>query len=156
MGLFGAAEGIDRVRWRPAGLANSFGFTTHFATKHWQALASSALDESAVAEALSAGRAMSVADAVAYALKPSVESASSSAHGVRDTGRESALTSREQEVAALLAGGRTNREIAQTLVITVSTAERHVANILNKLGLRSRTEVALWAVAQSLEGPPKT
>jgi Bacterial regulatory proteins, luxR family len=57
---------------------------------------------------------------------------------------------------ALLAGGRTNREIAQTLVITVSTAERHVANILNKLGLRSRTEVALWAVAQSLEGSPKS
>jgi len=95
---------------------------------------------------------MSVMEAMAYALKPSVESASSSAHGVRDTERESVLTSREQEVAALLAGGRTNREIAQTLVITVSTAERHVANILNKLGLRSRTEVAVWAVAQSLEG----
>jgi len=50
----------------------------------------------------------------------------------------------------LIACGQTNREIARRLVITVSTAERHVANILGKLALRSRTEVALWAVAHEL------
>ena len=92
-----------------------------------------------------------MADAIAYALQPLLEPASAAAHGMRDTERETGLTPREQQVAALLAGGRTNREIAETLIIAVSTAERHVANILNKLGVRSRTEVALWAVSQSLD-----
>jgi non-specific serine/threonine protein kinase len=58
------------------------------------------------------------------------------------------LTRRERQIAALIARGRTNREIAEELVTAVSTTERHVANILGKLGLRSRTEIALWAVAQ--------
>src|SRR5260370_39997519 len=56
------------------------------------------------------------------------------------------LTSREHEVASLVASGRSNREIAQALVIAVSTAERHVANILGKLGLTSRTQIATWVV----------
>jgi DNA-binding CsgD family transcriptional regulator len=56
------------------------------------------------------------------------------------------LTPREREVAFLLAQARNNREIAEALVIAVSTAERHVANILRKLGKRSRTDIALWLV----------
>jgi predicted ATPase/class 3 adenylate cyclase/DNA-binding CsgD family transcriptional regulator len=61
--------------------------------------------------------------------------------------REAApLTPRELEVASLIAGGRSNREIAEELVIAVSTAERHVANILSKLNLRSRAQVVAWAV----------
>jgi DNA-binding NarL/FixJ family response regulator len=55
------------------------------------------------------------------------------------------LTRREREVAVLLARGYTNREVARTMVISTSTAERHVANILRKLGMRSRIEVALAA-----------
>jgi predicted ATPase/DNA-binding CsgD family transcriptional regulator len=56
------------------------------------------------------------------------------------------LTAREWEIVNLVTRGQTNREIADSLVIALSTAERHVANILNKLQLRSRTELALWAV----------
>ena len=61
-----------------------------------------------------------------------------------------ALTRREQEVACRIAHGLSNREIAEDLVITTSTTERHVANILNKLGMRSRCQVAAWAVEHRL------
>jgi DNA-binding CsgD family transcriptional regulator len=62
------------------------------------------------------------------------------------------LTPREREVAALLARGLTNRQIADQLVISTATAERHVLNILNKLGYRSRAQVAAWAVESGLLG----
>jgi non-specific serine/threonine protein kinase len=52
------------------------------------------------------------------------------------------LTNREREVANLVADGLSNREIAERLVIAVSTAERHIANILAKLALTSRTQLA--------------
>src|SRR5689334_21895599 len=55
------------------------------------------------------------------------------------------LTRRELEVLSLLAYGRTNREIAATLVIAVSTAERHVANIFAKLGVEHRSAAAVLA-----------
>jgi DNA-binding CsgD family transcriptional regulator len=60
------------------------------------------------------------------------------------------LTGREQEVARLLAGGRSNREIADTLVITEGTVEVHVKHILSKLGLRSRSQVAAWAAEERI------
>jgi DNA-binding CsgD family transcriptional regulator len=60
------------------------------------------------------------------------------------------LTERELEVATLLARGMSNREIAATLVISESTAEVHVKHILNKLGLRSRSQVAAWASQRDL------
>ncbi|HEX9012198.1 MAG TPA: helix-turn-helix transcriptional regulator [Anaerolineaceae bacterium] len=58
------------------------------------------------------------------------------------------LTAREQEIAALIARGRSNREIAAELFISEKTAERHVANILAKLGFSSRVQVAAWVTAK--------
>jgi DNA-binding CsgD family transcriptional regulator len=69
---------------------------------------------------------------------------------VFDAPEAGGLTSREREVAALLARGMSNREIAAALVITENTAEVHVKHILGKLGLKSRAQVASWAVAHSL------
>ncbi len=60
------------------------------------------------------------------------------------------LTAREREVAGLIAAGKSNREIAEALVIGESTAERHVANILAKLGFNSRTQIAVWVVEKGL------
>ena len=57
---------------------------------------------------------------------------------------ESGLTARESEVAELVATGQTNREIAEMLVISEGTAEVHVKHILNKLGFRSRAQIAAW------------
>src|SRR5262249_48067429 len=52
------------------------------------------------------------------------------------------LTPREQEVARLIASGRSNRQIADELVISLSTATKHVENIRAKLGVGSRTQIA--------------
>jgi len=63
----------------------------------------------------------------------------------------SALTSREREVLELLAQGLTNKDIAQTLVLSVRTVEAHLRNVYGKLGVGSRTEAALWAVGHGFE-----
>ena len=60
------------------------------------------------------------------------------------------LSRREQEVAAMLARGLSNRLIAETLVLSPRTVESHVQSILMKLGLTSRTQVAAWALANGL------
>jgi DNA-binding NarL/FixJ family response regulator len=62
------------------------------------------------------------------------------------------LTAREQEVATLLAEGLTNGQIAERLFISPKTAAVHVSNILAKLGLSSRAEIAAWAVRHELAG----
>ena len=63
------------------------------------------------------------------------------------------LTPRERQIAALIVRGRSNRAIADELVISPATAARHVANILLKLGFSSRAQVAAWAA--SGDGPPE-
>jgi predicted ATPase/DNA-binding NarL/FixJ family response regulator len=60
------------------------------------------------------------------------------------------LTVREREVAVLIAQGKTNREIADTLVVSHRTVETHVSTILSKLGVPSRSRVAVWAVEVGL------
>jgi DNA-binding CsgD family transcriptional regulator len=56
----------------------------------------------------------------------------------------SPLTDRELEVAALVAEGLTNKEVATRLRLSVRTAENHVLNVMNKLGLDNRAQVAAW------------
>jgi DNA-binding NarL/FixJ family response regulator len=60
------------------------------------------------------------------------------------------LTAREREVATLIAQGKTNRKIADLLVISERTAEGHVNNILGKLGFTSRAQIAAWVVERGL------
>lgn len=62
------------------------------------------------------------------------------------------LTRREREIAVLVAEGLTNREIAQRLFIAERTAEGHVEQIRNKLGFRSRAQVAAWITEQGADG----
>ena len=61
------------------------------------------------------------------------------------------LTPREREVAMLVARGLTNRQIAARLVIAERTVDKHVGNILGKLGFASRAQVAAWTVEQGLQ-----
>ncbi len=68
--------------------------------------------------------------------------------------RVDALTQRERQVAILIAGGLTNRRIAAELVISRRTADSHVANILSKLRVISRAQVAALVVAEGLLLPP--
>jgi predicted ATPase/DNA-binding CsgD family transcriptional regulator len=111
------------------------------------------LGEEAADRAWAEGRALGLDAAIALALNEDQRQAplpsaapSAFAAGV--------LTAREQEVAVLLARGLTNREIGDELVISAHTAQRHVENILSKLGLGSRTQVAVWAVGQGLAAAP--
>jgi DNA-binding CsgD family transcriptional regulator len=60
------------------------------------------------------------------------------------------LTPREREVAALIAGGKYNREIAEALVISERTVETHISNIFLKLGFTSRSQIAAWVVEQGV------
>ncbi|MHB8612041.1 MAG: ATP-binding protein [Candidatus Dormibacteraceae bacterium] len=93
------------------------------------------------------GRNMTTTEALDYALggeRPPEEA-------ITDQGL---LSRREREVVTLVASGMTNKEIAQRLFVAERTAEGHVERIRNKLGVRSRTEVATWAVAHGL-GPTR-
>ncbi|MET8258001.1 response regulator [Micromonospora sp. NPDC005553] len=56
-----------------------------------------------------------------------------------------ALTDREEQVLVAVARGRTNKEIADELYITLSTVKSHVTSLMTKLGVRNRVEVAMWA-----------
>lgn len=66
------------------------------------------------------------------------------------TGRGGTLTDREREVLGLIADGRSNREIARSLVLSEKTVKTHVSNILMKLDVSDRTQAALWAVRHGL------
>jgi DNA-binding NarL/FixJ family response regulator len=67
--------------------------------------------------------------------------------------REDPLSPREQEVIKLVAEGYTNKQIAETLVISEKTVERHRANILDKLGMRDRVELTRYAIRHGLIEP---
>jgi predicted ATPase/DNA-binding CsgD family transcriptional regulator len=116
------------------------------------------LGEPAIARLWAQGLAMGSDTAVALALDEPQE-----ADGGRDTVTLAAvgayevaaappgtLTPRERQVAALVASGRTNKAIADELVISPATAARHVANILAKLGFSSRAQIAAWAADKQL------
>lgn len=63
------------------------------------------------------------------------------------------LTSREDEVVKLIAEGHSSKEIAQRLTISIKTVERHRSNILDKLGMRDRTELTRYAIRVGLVEP---
>jgi DNA-binding CsgD family transcriptional regulator len=66
----------------------------------------------------------------------------------------SALTGREGEIARLVADGNSNREIAEALAVSPKTVERHVTNVLAKLGLRNRTELASFVRSAPVRDSP--
>ena len=120
--------------------------------EHQRALSAArvALSAAAFEQAWESGRAMSSGEVVTFALADAVEPAAVSS---RPSPLES-LTTREREVTLLVARGFTNREIAATLVIAERTVESHVTHVLVKLALRSRAQLAVWAVEHGLlHGP---
>ena len=94
---------------------------------------------------------MSLDQVIAHALEASqpVRSGKSQAH----QSRRDRLSPREREVLALVAQGCSNREIADSLVVTEHTAKYHVAQLLNKLGAGSRAEAVTRAVSAGLLAP---
>jgi non-specific serine/threonine protein kinase len=97
-------------------------------------------------EAWMQGWTMTEEQAVAYALSDTEPET-----GVTAT----PLTRREREVAKLVATGMTNRQIATRLFIAERSAEGHLERIRTKLGVRSRTDVATWAINHGLVATPE-
>jgi DNA-binding CsgD family transcriptional regulator len=81
---------------------------------------------------------------------PAIPSAAS-----RGKGAASVLSRREREVAALVAQGLTNTQIAERLTITERTAEGHVEHIRNKLGFHSRVQIGTWVAGALVSTPPR-
>jgi len=95
------------------------------------------------------------AEAWQVGLLLSLDEAIALAHALGQQSRPSpvaqhVLSPREREVAALITRGQTNRQIADALVIGERTVHTHVANILAKLELSSRTQIATWGIEQGL------
>lgn len=107
------------------------------------AIALEALGQEAYDEAYERGLTMTSDDAVAFAVEDQMPSPAATAIKTR-TEPEIRLTKRELEIARLIAQEMTSRDIATRLFISERTVEAHVTNMLNKLGLNSRTEIARW------------
>ncbi len=148
-----SAGGDDQRALRLAAAANHMSTDLSLRSDDWlvscaeesQRQSRSRLETRKGEQAWNQGWAMTVDQALDYAL----------GGGEPDTLSEaSALSRREREVATLVATGLTNRQIAKRLFIAERTAEGHVERIRNKLDVRSRTEVATWAVEHGLMAAP--
>jgi DNA-binding CsgD family transcriptional regulator len=96
------------------------------------------------------GGAIPVAEMLTYAMSapiPQADAATPASAPMDLANREfGGLTSRERQVAVLIAEGKSNQEIADLLVLSRRTVQNHVGNILSKLDLHSRTQIAMWVV----------
>ncbi|MDP8969492.1 MAG: LuxR C-terminal-related transcriptional regulator [Actinomycetota bacterium] len=108
--------------------------------------ATARVGEQAAARAYAAGRAMSREEALALALSPDETPEQGRGPGKRPGG----LTQREGEVARLVSDGLTNRQIAESLCLSVRTVETHVDRALTKLGFHSRARLASWVREQGM------
>jgi predicted ATPase/DNA-binding CsgD family transcriptional regulator len=126
------------------------------------------LGDAAVARLWASGRALTSEAAVALALDAPVRPVASGAGPNGESpapavvrryrvasAPPSSLTQREYEIADLVAGGLSNKAIATELSISPTTAARHVANIMAKLGFNSRSQIAAW-VADRAQVPGRT
>jgi DNA-binding NarL/FixJ family response regulator len=112
------------------------------------AMARRALDDPAYAAAWDEGRAMSLDEGVAEALAVEAGPAASLLEVTADARQPNSvagLTATEMQVLRLLAGGRTTKEIAAELVVAISTVDRHLTHIYQKLGVRNRAEATALA-----------
>jgi non-specific serine/threonine protein kinase len=137
--LLGAAEQVRK--------SSALHFLEGFRQQHEgsSALALEGLGQRKFDVAYSGGLAMTLAEAVAFAVEDTLPSRPPAVR----TETKTSLTRRELEVARLIAEDMTSREIASTLFISERTVETHVTNMLNKLGVNSRIQIARWLAGVS-------
>ncbi|QIZ37351.1 LuxR family transcriptional regulator [Saccharopolyspora sp. ASAGF58] len=140
--LLGATERIWELVGRPL-----FGSPPLLARRDQaRAHAREALGEKRFDSYLGQGAQMSQPDVIALALAEPAAPTPAPRPPAEESPVTSPLTKREREVAALVAAGKSNKEIAASLMICQRTAETHVEHILTKLGYTSRTQIAAaWA-----------
>jgi predicted ATPase/DNA-binding CsgD family transcriptional regulator/DNA-binding XRE family transcriptional regulator len=102
----------------------------------------------ALEDALSEGQGLTLEQAIAYAQEGTTPRAAAYSPAAGPVGE--GLTAREREVVALIAAGRSNRQIAGALTVTERTVEAHIRNIRAKLDVTSRAQLAVWAVERGL------
>jgi DNA-binding NarL/FixJ family response regulator len=119
--------------------------------QHEQAVSAAChgLGQTAYEAAFQHGRAMTIDEGVAFAVEnkqpPKAAPATTpSSHAL--------LTGRQLDVARLVADGLTNKQIADRLFLSERTVETHITNILNKLGLGSRTQISRWMTGLNTQG----
>jgi non-specific serine/threonine protein kinase len=149
--LFGAAEALREVMGAPRVSADVPAFTQGVAA------ARAAWDETAFSTTWAEGRRLSSEQAIAEALASEAATSASPRVAPEATAPPvlAGLTPREREAAALVARGLSNRQIAEQMVISERTAEGHVSNVLGKLGLASRAQLAAWGTQRGLSVPPQ-
>jgi non-specific serine/threonine protein kinase len=86
--------------------------------------------------------------------RPAIPPVLTSVHAPVGPSAVDVLTRRERDIAILLARGLSNRQIAQSLVVTEGTAANYVRRVLQRLGFQNRAQVAVWAVEQGLHEAP--
>jgi predicted ATPase/DNA-binding CsgD family transcriptional regulator len=130
-------------------------FPDHFREQHERSVsaATTGLGAVAFAAALDRGRAMTIDEIVAHALG---EKRPAPAPHVATGDSASSLTRRELEIAHMIAEGLTGQQIAAKLFISERTVTTHVTNMLNKLGLGSRIQLASWVTASQSPGTRNT
>jgi DNA-binding NarL/FixJ family response regulator len=120
---------------------------------HWLVPLRQALGAEATTLAWKTGRDMPIEQALDLAVAATeAPTTRSSGPPERSAQQVAGLSPREREVAALLAHGLSNRQIAEQLVITERTVAAHIEHILNKLGFASRHQVGAWADEHGLVG----
>ncbi|MBV9357545.1 MAG: tetratricopeptide repeat protein, partial [Chloroflexi bacterium] len=112
------------------------------------ATAQSELGQATYAQVWAAGRALSLDQAVAEAL--ALAHATETSSSARGDG-VSALSPREQEVLRLIVAGQASKEIARALAVSVTTVERHITHLYDKLGVRGRAEATAYALRHGLD-----
>ena len=117
---------------------------TRLEYERYLALARAKLTEAECQAEQAAGAALSLEQAIEYARHLPLKAARESWKMPDD------LTAREREIAVLIAQGKSNGEIADELVLSKRTVEKHVANILSKLGVTSRAQIVRWVLQSGL------
>jgi non-specific serine/threonine protein kinase len=138
--LLGAAVAIGGQRIASAWAA------TRIEYEYYLTLIRAGLTETQFHAEQAAGAGLSLEHAVVYAHSLPLQSSAPTATGRKPDD----LTLREREVADLIARGKSNGEIAAELVVSKRTVEKHIANILSKLGFVNRAQIVRWAIEAGL------
>lgn len=137
-------QGMARALWSAMGIGVGYGPGAREDSAEASRRVARALGDPKYQKLLDQQVNTTLEEAVSYALqdgtKPPVSQAPSPAAALLP------LSARESEVADLIAGGKSNKIIAQTLIVSPRTVDGHVERILAKLDLQSRTQIAAWVL----------
>ncbi|MGB7874323.1 MAG: LuxR C-terminal-related transcriptional regulator [Anaerolineales bacterium] len=138
--LFGASESIREMIGMPR-----HGYEDAVYEKDVTVVRNN-LSETVLTQAWEAGRDMTLEQVIEFVSREPDSPSPVQA----ETERVGGLTQREWEAAVLIAKGKSNREIAEAMTVTVKTVEAYVTRILRKLGFDSRVQVATWVIDNDL------